>query len=79
MSRCKFCGAEIDWIRTPQGNFVPVEPEPVFTVEREGTDSFFDEETGEFTGRLAEPWEVGLRVGWMPHARICQYLQEKGR
>lgn len=29
MSHCKYCGALIDWIRTPEGKYVPVEYKPV--------------------------------------------------
>lgn len=29
MSRCKSCGAEIIWIKTPAGKAMPCNPEPV--------------------------------------------------
>ena len=40
MSRCKNCGAEIDWIHTGEGSYIPVDPEPVFVIEGEGDEPF---------------------------------------
>ena len=53
MSVCKDCGAEIDWVRTDSGRYIPVDLEPVFVIEGEGTERFYDEELGELTGRPA--------------------------
>ena len=32
MSRCKGCGAEIIWKKTPMGKRMPVDPEPVWVL-----------------------------------------------
>lgn len=56
MSTCKFCGREIDWIRTAEGKYVPVELEPVLVIEGKGEECFFAEE-GVITGRVARPEE----------------------
>lgn len=78
MSVCKNCGQEIDWVRKEDGSYIPVDPEPVFVIEGEGNERFYDEELGEITGREAEPGEVrtmeekiNTPVGFVPHWRTC--------
>lgn len=78
MSVCKNCGQEIDWVRKEDGRYIPVDPEPVFVVEGEGNERFYDEELGEITGREAAPGEVrtmeekiNTPVGFVPHWRTC--------
>lgn len=79
MSYCKNCGAEIDWIRGPEGRYIPVDPEPVFVIEGEGQEQFYTEEEGVLAGRLARPEEVQTReqkmntpLGFVPHWRTCR-------
>lgn len=80
MSRCKFCGKEIDWIRTPDGKNIPVEPEPVLVAENEGADVFYTDEGRKFVGTESGlPWRPDLEVGFVPHIWKCRYFQEKGR
>ena len=55
MSVCKNCGQEIDWVRKEDGRYIPVDPEPVFVIEGEGSERFYDEELGEITGKCG-PW-----------------------
>lgn len=82
MSICKDCGAEIDWVRTSEGRYIPVNPEPEFVVEGDGAERFYDEELGVITGRLARPEEVRTAaqmadalVAFVPHWKTCR----KGR
>ena len=79
MSVCKFCGREIDWMRTEDGRYIPVDPEPVFVIEGEGGELFYTDEGETITGRKARPWEVQTReekintpLGFVPHFRTCQ-------
>lgn len=79
MSVCKDCGMEIDWMRTEEGRYIPVDPEPVFVIEGEGRDCFYTEEEGVLTGRPARPEEVQTReekintpLGFVPHWRTCR-------
>lgn len=78
MGYCKNCGAEIEWMRRPDGRYIQIDPEPVFVIEGEGEDKFFDEEEGELTGRAARPGEiqtleqkVNTPVAFVPHWRTC--------
>lgn len=78
MSVCKDCGREIDWMRTEEGRHIPVDPEPVFVIEGEGSERFYTEEEGVLTGRQARPEEVQTReakintpLGFVPHWRTC--------
>lgn len=79
MSYCKSCGAEIDWMRTEEGRYIPVDPEPVFVIEGEGHEWFYTEEEGVITGRMVAPEEVQTReqkintpLGFVPHWRTCR-------
>ena len=79
MSVCRSCGAEIDWMRKPDGGYIPVDLEPVFVIEGDGQDKFYAEEEGELTGRAAEPGEIqtleqkiGTPVAFVPHWRTCK-------
>lgn len=79
MSVCRDCGAEIEWMRKPDGGYIPVDQEPEFVIEGEGNEHFYDDELGEITGRLARPEEVQTReqkinalVGYVPHCRTCR-------
>ena len=85
MSQCRDCGAGIDWMRTEEGRYIPVDPEPVFVIEGDGDEHFYDDELGEITGRLARPEEVQTReqkinalVGYVPPWGTCR-ARRKGR
>lgn len=78
VSHCKDCGAEIDWMHTEEGRYIPVDPEPVFVIEGDGDERFYAEEEGVLTGRPAMPEEVQTRedkirtpLGFVPHWRPC--------
>ena len=86
MSVCRDCGAEIDWVRTEEGRYIPVDPEPVFVIEGEGDERFYDEELGVIIGHPARPEEVQTReakintpLGYVPHWRTCPERRKKGR
>ena len=61
MSVCKDCGREIDWMQTAKGRYIPVDPEPVFVIEGDGSECFYTEEEGVLTGRMATPEEMQTR------------------
>lgn len=73
MSRCRGCGAAIDWIRTPAGRSMPVDMEPVFIIEGDGPDRFITDEGEIVTGRRALPEEErrDLPVAFVPHWKTC--------
>ena len=50
MSWCKYCGARIDWLRTPKGKNMPVEYMPVMVMPGRGTEAFVTDEGGAFAG-----------------------------
>lgn len=79
MSVCRDCGAEIDWVHSTDGSYIPVDPEPVFVIEGEGQNKFYAEEEGELTGRAAGPGEIQTfeqkiktTVAFVPHWRTCR-------
>ena len=79
MSCCRDCGAEIDWMRTEEGRYIPVDQEPVFVIEGDGAEDFYTEEEGVIIGRRARREEVQTReakintpLGFVPHWRTCR-------
>lgn len=79
VSVCRSCGAEIDWVQTEEGRYIPVDPEPVFVIEGEGKEHFYTEGMDVITGRQARPEEVQTReqkintpIGFIPHWRTCR-------
>ncbi len=79
MSYCKYCGAELEFLYQNNGRYIPVDWMPVFFIEGEGTERFYDEEQGVFTGRRARPEEVRTReqkidtpLGFVPHWLTCR-------
>lgn len=78
MNFCKYCGNEIDWIRTEKGKYIPVDPNPVFIIEGEGAELFYTDEEGMLIGRLAREEEVqtieqkiNTPVGYITHWKTC--------
>lgn len=68
MSRCKGCGAEIDWVRMKSGKSMPVDPEPVFVAEG-GNQVFITDEGDTITGTETES-KTG-EVAFVPHWATC--------
>ena len=73
MSVCKNCGQEIDWVRKEDGRYIPVDPEPVFVIEGEGSERFYDEELREAAPGEVRTMEekINTPVGFVPHWRTC--------
>ena len=67
MSYCKDCGREIDWMRTEEGRYIPVDPEPVFVIEGDGDEHFYTEEEGVQTREA----KINTPLGFVPHWRTC--------
>lgn len=72
-------------MRTEEGRYIPVDPEPEFVIEGGGEERFYTEEEGVLTRRRATPEEVQTReakintpLGFVPHWRTCPYAG-KGR
>ena len=72
MSRCKYCGAWIDWIRPPKGRPVPVEYQPVVVMPDRGTEEFITDEGEWIKGKRTPAGPVGGNlVAFVPHRRYC--------
>ncbi len=69
MSRCKFCGGQIDWIWSQErGGYVKVDAEPVFVDLSGGEVTFITDEGGILRGRLAPATgdHTGQDVAFLP-------------
>lgn len=71
MSRCRGCGAEIDWIRTRAGKNMPVDPEPVFVIVGEGNGRFVTDEGDVITGREVPTNDGTADAAFVPHWSTC--------
>lgn len=73
MSYCRGCGREIEWIRTTAGKNMPVDPEPVFVIESDGTNRFVTDDGAVIIGRCATREEESrdLPVAFVPHWKTC--------
>ena len=73
MSICKFCGTEIDWIQTVNGQYIPIDVDPVFVIGGEGKERFIEDTGTAIIGRLARSEEANrnLLVAFVPHMRTC--------
>ena len=71
MSRCKGCGAEIDWIMTHTGKYMPVDPEPVFVAVDDGSDVFVTDEGEVIHGREVPANDGSAEVAFVSHWATC--------
>ena len=73
MSICKFCGTEIDWIQAADGQYTPIDIDPVFMIEGEGTERSIEDTGTAIIGRLAKSEEANRNflVAFVPHMRTC--------
>lgn len=81
--KCYECGAELDWIETPDG-FYGVDIDPAYVIVGGGQDVFFDDNGDEIRGRKALCREVKKRhkrlpLLWRPHGQTCKALRKERR
>lgn len=79
MSRCKYCGARIDWIRTAAGKNMPVEYGPVMVMPSRGTETFITDEGEIIHGKQTLPCAVGGGniAAYIPHWARCPARKER--
>lgn len=82
MSRCRVCGAQIDWIWSHErGRLIVVDAEPVFVDLSGGEVAFVTDEGGILQGRLATATDdhIGHDVAFLPHrcGGYSQYTKNK--
>lgn len=80
MAVCKYCGAWIDWIRTPAGKYMPVGPRPVLIMPDRGAETFITDEGEIVRGQRTLPGAVGGRniAAYVPHWAHCPARGKKG-
>lgn len=79
MSWCKYCGARIDWLRTPKGKNMPVEYMPVMVMPDRGTEVFVTDEGEVIRGKRTLPGAAGGGniAAYVPHWAGCS-ARKKG-
>lgn len=75
MAWCKYCGARIDWLRTPKGKYMPVEYTPVMVMPDRGTEVFVTDEGEVIRGKRTLPGAAGGGniAAYVPHWAGCSY------
>lgn len=72
MPRCKACGAEIIWIKTPTGKSMPCDKEPVMYWQKQGAKGKVVTKNGEVLSCVFEGKPEGATgMGFIPHWSIC--------
>lgn len=79
MSKCKYCGAWIDWITTQAGRSMPVEPRPVVIRTDRGTDNFITPDGRTVRGEraLVRVEGFGNIAAYVPHWAWCRKGQTR--
>lgn len=77
MNRCKYCGAQIDWIHDSK-QWVPVQYRPVVVRLDRGTENFITDEGEWIKGERTLGGPVGGNlVAFAPHWRYCPGQRRK--
>ena len=71
MSRCRSCGAEINWIRMASGKSMPVDPYLRSMIKGEGRDTLVTEDGAVIHGRLAAYEDGANASGYISHFSTC--------
>ena len=73
MSKCRGCGAEINWIRMRGGRLMPVNPEPVYIVDNAGPVIVVTDDGCIANGIPCQSGRVppGKRAGHVSHFSTC--------
>lgn len=78
MSQCKYCGAEIDFVRQPHtGVWIPVEARPVLYDGKGSTEilTVFGEK--KMVHEVKAGPKIGLYIGYRPHRLNCPHYREE--
>ena len=80
MAKCKACGKEILFVRTPKGKYIPVDPDRVPYKLGVGGGTVVTS-NGEVIRGVGEPFGPEPADGWgyIPHWATCPYAEELRR
>lgn len=70
MDRCKSCGANLRWIKTKNGKYMPCDAEPIMFAEG-GASIYITEEGSVVRGTECEKDSDGAKVGYISHFATC--------
>lgn len=72
MTKCKACGASIEFISTPTGKKLPVDAFPVNYIPGKGHGKFVDKDGIVHSGtQVGDSCEYGYFIGHVPHWATC--------
>ena len=70
---CKGCGQEIRWIQTPEGKYMPVDPEPVLIrIQKGGRHRFVLNNGVVVSGEYMERREIATFEAYETHWASCK-------
>ena len=79
-SRCHGCGAEIEWLKLPDGGFMPCNPGRIYCVPDRNGDTYGADATGQV--QRVRTVGAGTSDCWLmrvPHRVTCTALREQPR
>ena len=78
---CRYCGAEISWIKCKNNHLVPVDPEPVWIRWDAAGKTYLMANGNYIQGFPAGDADEspGLREAWVKHAAVCTGRKRKKR
>lgn len=78
MSKCKYCGAEIDFVKRPHTEvWIPVEARPVLYLGAGATEILTPTGEKRRVHVVKDGPRCGLFIGYLPHQPNCPYYQEQ--
>ena len=78
-TKCKYCGAEICFIKTANGKSMPVDPEPITFLPEDEYEKFVLMDGTVKRGVAVEGADSGIRpleIGYRSHFSTCPYAEE---
>lgn len=71
MATCKKCQAEIKWITTIAGKYIPVDPAEVAGIDLEHIDTLITHD-----GQILKGKNAAIAVGFIPHWATCPFADD---
>lgn len=70
MAKCKYCGAEIKWIRTVSGKSMPCDPGPI-SYRAGGSEKIVTPDGEVIACTICRRGEAADGIGYVPHWATC--------
>ena len=82
MAKCRSCGAEIIWIKTPDGKLMPCDAAPVYYCAKSGSKRIVTWNGQVRACEYTDDVNKATGVGYVPHWSTCdhgEHFRRSGR